>query len=328
MLKYYLPIVNDENYPYSFRVRAKIPSENNDNSKVINNLNECEKNDIVVLGKKHTIDDVNYLKSKNINYIFDVSDDKWSLLKETWNHTCQYAKHLTTTCQRLKEKIIEYTGRKEVTVIPDPTERPEEEAKFRVSDNMKLVYYGSHGNMKQIDFITLNKRLQFQRPGTSLIVITNKPEGIPKVRKHPKFHGKMSDSKKAELKRDMQSFFDNNIVNWSFGRQGRYVRESDLVILPVNADDHMTQSKGNNRPVDALRLGRFVITTPGCPSYENLKDFIWIGSDICNGFQWAIENQEEVLWKIQAGQSYIRHNYTPEIIGNKWKELYENISSH
>ena len=109
MLKYYLPIVKDENYPYSFRVRAKIPSEHNDNSKVINDLTECNKDDIVVLAKKHTKEDVDYLISKNINYIFDVSDDKWDPQwgpEDKWNYTCKYAKHITTTCQRLKEKIL------------------------------------------------------------------------------------------------------------------------------------------------------------------------------------------------------------------------------
>ena len=145
MLKYYLPVVKDEKYPYSFRVRAKIPSENNKNSKVINYLKDCNKDDVVVLAKKHTREDVDYLISKNINYIFDVSDDKWNPKwgpEDEWNYTCMHAKHITTTCQRLKEKVIEYTGRKEVTIIPDPTERPEEKAKFRVSGNMKLVYRG------------------------------------------------------------------------------------------------------------------------------------------------------------------------------------------
>ena len=303
---------------------------------IINDLKNCNSKDTVVLAKKHTLEDVNYLKSKNIDYIFDVSDDKWELFGEQWNYTCKYARHITTTCQRLKDKILDYTGIQDVTVIPDPTERPEEEAKFIVSNNMKLVYYGSHGNMRQIDFISLNKRLQRQRPNTQLKVITNKPEGIPKVRKHKLWRRGMSRDEQNALRKEMQSFFDYNIIDWTYGRQGKYVRESDLVVLPINSNDYMAQSKGNNRPVDALRLGRFVITTKGCPSYESLKDYIWIGSevstsvenDICNGFQWAIENQEEVLSKIKAGQNYIRLNYAPEIIGNKWKELYENISSH
>ena len=332
MLKYYLPVIPVlVKSPYSFRVRAQIPSEYNKNSKVINYLTDCNKDDIVVLAKKHTKEDVDYLISKNINYIFDVSDDKWDPQwgpEDEWNYTCKHAKHITTTCQRLKEKVIEYTGRKEITVIPDPTERPEEEAKFRVSGNMKLVYYGSHGNMKQIDWISEYKKILKKRPGTELKVITNKPEGIPKVKKHPLWYKGISRDGEKALRKEMQVFFDNNIIDWTYGKQGSLVRECDLVVLPVNKDDHMTQCKGNNRPVDALRLGRFVITTPGCPSYESLKDYIWIGKNIVDGYLWAINNPEKVLWKIQAGQKHIRKFYTPEIIGNKWKELYENISSH
>jgi len=72
MLKYYLPVIPVlVKSPYSFRVRAQIPSEYNKNSKVINYLTDCNKDDIVVLAKKHTKEDVDYLISKNINYIFE-----------------------------------------------------------------------------------------------------------------------------------------------------------------------------------------------------------------------------------------------------------------
>ena len=35
--------------------------------------------------------------------------------------------------------------------------------------------------------------------------------------------------------------------------------------------------QGNNRPIDALQQGRIVLTNPGIPSYEDLKDFLYIG---------------------------------------------------
>ena len=49
--------------------------------------------------------------------------------------------------------------------------------------------------------------------------------------------------------------------------QNKIVRQSDLVLLPVNNDHEMTQyNYCNNRPVDALRQHRFVITNATIPS--------------------------------------------------------------
>jgi glycosyltransferase involved in cell wall biosynthesis len=325
MLKYFLPIVQNEYYPYSFRVRAMLPSKQIKDSQITNHIKNCNQNDVVVLGKKHKKEDVLSLVDRKIPFIFDVSDDKWESDGTQWSDTCFHATKITTTCQRLKEKIAEYTNREDAIVIPDPTERPEEDIRFNITEKMKLVYYGSHGNYRQIDFVTILEQLKKVYNNTELKIITNKPDHIPKAQKHPAwFHG-ISKKRQKELEVQMQSILDQNTVDWSFGTQGSLVRQSNIVILPVNPNDRMTQSKGNNRPVDALRLGRFVITTPGCPSYEVLKDFIYIG-DIAEGYKWALENKEEVIEKITAGQKFVRENYCIEVIADKWKKVYEDIS--
>ena len=88
----------------------------------------------------------------------------------------------------------------------------------------------------------------------------------------------------------------------------------------------MTQYKGNNRPVDALRQGRFVITNATIPSWMKLNKFIWCG-DINEGIKWAINNPKEVIKKIEEGQKLVGSLYTPEAITKEWKRVYNVCNS-
>ncbi len=86
------------------------------------------------------------------------------------------------------------------------------------------------------------------------------------------------------------------------------------------------RSKGNNRPIDAIRQGKFVITTTTIPSYVELKDYLYAG-DILRGFKFALQNPKMVYEKILKGQEYIRNFYEPKQIANKWLELERKIIS-
>ena len=145
---------------------------------------------------------------------------------------------------------------------------------------MNAVYYGSAGNLNQIDWSNIDLK------NINLQIISN--EGP---------------------------------IKWSFKIQGEIVRQSDIVLLPVNNDHEMTMYKGHNRPVDALRQGRLVITNAKIPSWLLLQRFIWCG-DINEGIKWAINNPKEVKQKVKEGQSFVKNNFTPEIITKKWEKVY------
>ena len=317
MLKYFLPPVEDNLVPYSYRARAIIPAKHFEMGKVIETLEDIHDNDIVVLGKKHNAEHTEYLKRNNKPFIFDISDDKFALFGDLWKQTCKDAVLITTTCSTLGNVIKEHTGKNSV-VIPDPTEREEEEAKFEIKDNMKVVYYGSEGNMRDIKLFTFYETLNRVKP-TSLTIITNKLDR-PLVKNHPKYRAKLTKPQEYELEKEMDWMW-SLLTDWTFEKQARLVRESNLVVLPTSTKNIMTKSKGNNRPVDALRMGRFVITTPGCPSWEDLRKFIWVG-DISQGYKWALNNPFEVVSLIKKGQKFIRENYEPKIIAEQWKEVY------
>ena len=274
MLKFYTPDRKGKQEPYSYRSRARLVG------KCIENIGQAFNNDMVVLGRIHTEKDVESLRNNNIRYIHDICDNKWPMLEKLWSNTNEYATAITTTCNKLKE-LIESKTNKPVYVIPDPTERDEEPVKFEPNPaRLNAVYYGSAGNLKQIDWNTINLN------GVNLQIISN--EGP---------------------------------IKWSYKIQGEIVRQSDIVLLPVNNDHEMTQYKGNNRPVDALRQGRFVITNATIPSWIKLNKFIWCG-DINEGIKWAINNPKEVIKKVEEGQKLVGSIYTPEAITKEWERVY------
>jgi len=279
MLKFYTPDRKGKQEPYSYRSRARLVG------KCIDNIGQAFNNDMVVLGRIHTEKDVESLRNNNIKYIHDICDNKWPMLEKLWANTNQYATAITTTCYKLRD-LIESKVNKEVFVIPDPTERDEEPIKFEPNPaRLNAVYYGSAGNLKQINWSNINLK------NVDLKIISN--EGP---------------------------------IFWDYKTQGEFVRQSDLVLLPVNNDHEMTQYKGNNRPIDALRQGKFVVTNATIPSWQLLSNFIWCG-DINDGIKWAINNPKEVIKKVEAGQKFIRNNYTPEKISKEWERVYNVCNS-
>ena len=279
MLKFYTPDRKGKIEPYSYRSRARLVG------KCIENIGQAFNNDMVVLGRIHTEKDVESLRNNNIRYIHDICDNKWPMLEKLWANTNQYATAITTTCYKLRD-LIESKVNKEVFVIPDPTEREEEPIKFAPNlARLNAVYYGSAGNLEQINWSNIDLK------NVDLKIISNKGP-----------------------------------IFWDYKTQGEFVRQSDLVLLPVNNDHEMTQYKGNNRPIDALRQGKFVITNATIPSWQLLTNFIWLG-DINDGIKWAINNPKEVIKKVEAGQKFVRNNYTPEKISKEWERVYNVCNS-
>jgi len=293
MLKFLSPDRGSASEPYSYRSRAKLINT----GQVITDLEDVTEDDIVVLGRIHEKEHVNKFRKLNISFIHDICDNKYlptddpgaqAKLLSLWRHTNQFALTITTTCDELKE-YIQTKVDKPIFVIPDPTERDEEPVKFLFNNQIEMIYYGSWGNYEQLD---LNK---YKFKDTSLKIITNQS-------KHHTF-----DTRK--------------LIKWNFQTQGDLVRQSDIVLLPVNNDFEMSKYKGNNRPVDAIRQGRFVITNATTKSWLKLKDFMWCG-DIEEGFKWAINNPVQVKEKITLGQKYVRENYSVDVISKKWLEVY------
>jgi hypothetical protein len=97
--------------------------------------------------------------------------------------------------------------------------------------------------------------------------------------------------------------------------------ESAAVVLLTGANPGASP----NRPVKALRAGRFVVAPEDCPSsWRELSEYIWIG-DVREGIRWALANREEACLKVSAGQEYARTRFSPQSIGSQWADLFGSI---
>ena len=321
MLVFVTPKLDTTRIPYSYRSRATIPSANIKDSRVTDDITSVKPDDIVVLGKKHSKEDAEYCISKEINYIVDIADDKFDQFKH-WRFTIPNANAVTTTCHRLREVIQEETG-KNSYVIPDPTERPRGEPKFEVKDVMNTFYYGSDGNYSKLMWPEIKEVLNKIRP-TDVKIMTNKPEHPPKKNKLSKKHGGwwLEPQKRKHFENIGMKQYEE-LLSWDYEKQGKLVKQSDFVILPVVNDRH-SQCKGNNRPIDALQQGRIVLTNPGIPSYEDLADYLYLGH-FYESYQLMVDNPKQVIRKIKNAQSLIDQHYTPKAVGKKWEQVYEIV---
>lgn len=104
---------------------------------------------------------------------------------------------------------------------------------------------------------------------------------------------------------------------WSLDATWQAFRDCDVVIIPIRVDDQGKLVKSPNRLVEALWAGRFVVASP-IPSYQEFKDFVWLGERIVDGIRWALDHPVEVKRRIAAGQAYIEKNCSPDAIARQW----------
>jgi len=322
MLVFHTPNLVDQLVPYSYRARATVPSSHIENSRVTHDLSTIEKGDVVVLGKKHQLQDAVHLKENNIKFIVDIADHKFTVPEfKHWYATIPMASAITTTCEFLAMTIRKETGVKNIHVIPDPTERKRKDPDFQVKDIMTMCWYGADKNFEKVDWGLVQTELSKVYP-TQFMFMSNP---IKPKRPHKRIKSHHYWLRDMSIKDRHLSAFDN-VIEWSFEGQERMVDEADIVLIPVT-NDKEAKSKGNNRPIDALQRGKFVLSNPGINSYEILKDYIAIGN-LCEEYKKAIDNPEKINDMIKKGQIEIDKNYTPYSIGNKWKKVYEAVNNN
>lgn len=98
----------------------------------------------------------------------------------------------------------------------------------------------------------------------------------------------------------------------------------DLVLLPTDATSAARIGASPNRLTESLWAGRFVVAS-GLASYWEFKDCAWIGEDLIEGLEWALEHPNTVRARIARGQSLIADRYSPEAIGNCWYDALHEV---
>ena len=289
---------------YSFRARGKLLLENMPNShgyikdyKLIKDTNE-----LYIIGKEFDNDIIDHCNKNNIKYVMDISDYKFykNSLLELYKKATENCKAIVTTCDHLADEIKKIFD-KPCIVIEDPTERKQIKPNkkiFTKNDNINLVTYGARKNIRSINFEILKQQLFNVHQNIHLKIITNKSIEDPL-----------------------------EWIDWNFNLQEKLVREADFILLPIAYAEKKKAfllSKGNNRPIDGIQQGKFVITNNTIPSYVDLNNFLWAGN-IAEGLRYAIDNPNEVVQKITLGQEHINKYYTPKHIVTKWLNLERKI---
>jgi hypothetical protein len=108
--------------------------------------------------------------------------------------------------------------------------------------------------------------------------------------------------------------------NWSRQQEDKDLASAAVVLLTGS-----NPGASSNRPVKALRAGRFVVCPEESPpSWKELADFIWIG-DVREGVRWALDNREEACRKVTLGQQFVKTRFSPQSIGSQWADLFASI---
>jgi glycosyltransferase involved in cell wall biosynthesis len=215
---------------------------------------------------------------------------------------------ITTTNEFLAREIKTYTG-KDAYIIDDPTERKKIDPFFRTlktNDTIKLFYYGSEKNFACLKF---KKIIDDIKKISNFYVLINIMIDRPK---------KYIDN--------LKDYIENNIIkiyDYDYDEQERLIKDSDIILLPINSKDfnkHIVYQKSPNRVIDAIQMGKIVITNSGVASYEKFKDFVYWNENhnYEEAINWILNNKEQVIKKITEGQKYIDQHHTPEIIGKQW----------
>ena len=103
---------------------------------------------------------------------------------------------------------------------------------------------------------------------------------------------------------------------WTLAGEARALANAGVVLLTGS-----NPGASANRPIKAIRAGRFVVAPEDSPeSWKELSEFMWIG-DVREGIAWAFANREEACRKVAAGQKHSRI-FSPQSIGSQWADLF------
>ncbi len=215
--------------------------------------------------------------------VFDVCDYHFNTKHADFYRSMISACDVITCSTEYMREQIKIQSDKDATVIPDPYEFVELAPEFAPEETPRLVWFGHESNIRALEKIPLRGKTT---------IVTNCEEK------------------------------DSGPIKWvPYSKDAviYHARESDLVLIPQILDNRGL-SKGNNRLLESLRMGKFSICSD-VPSYRELEEFCYIG-DIKEGIEWAYANKQEVRDKIKAGQAYIRQRYSPESIGEMWRGVF------
>lgn len=179
---------------------------------------------------------------------------------------------------------------------------------------VRLLWFGHPSNMEYLLRHLKPISLLAQRVRCRLTLCTGD---------HPQLASRL-----AAARKEAGDVLDIRFLEWSMQTIGQALLDADMVVIPGDPSDPVKRAAGNNRLIEAIWAGRFVVAN-ALPSYREFSDLAWIGSDLQEGITWALNFPEEARKRIEGGQRKIEQEYTQDRIGQRWLTvLSEAIARH
>jgi hypothetical protein len=250
-------------------------------------------------------------KSKGAFTIYDLCDNKFDE-KEDYSPCCEAADAITVNSEQMGISVKHNTGR-DSHVIPDPGERPVLEPSFAPKGDVRLLWFGSSASLKFVPWVELWSNLERHIKNYQFTMVTAKVDRLRNkmLERHRRGHTPGVN-------------FDRiHMLEWDWNLQGRLLAETDIVVIPVVTENYRTDTKSANRVIDSLFSGRFVVTTP-LASYLEFAPYTW-QQDTIQGIQWAVQNPNHVMDRVQQGQQYALDNYSARRVAERFVETVDAI---
>lgn len=110
---------------------------------------------------------------------------------------------------------------------------------------------------------------------------------------------------------------------WSVPALESALDSCDIVVLPFATGSAQAAGKSNNRALQALHAGRYVVAHP-IDSYRPLAAFCGIDAALPAAIAAALADPAGTLERIRRGQAHVAAQYGPAAIGQRWAALAQD----
>ncbi len=282
------------------------------------------KHDILLLANviKVLLDRLDAIRSQGGRIVVDVSDfklssefldamarafgpDKAQAYRNILQALFARSDAVTAPTEALAQQMRDALGAaKPVFVIEDVVEVARQPAKFAPGQELQLLWFG---------FLTAHV--------AALRQLVH--DDLPKIRqRHPARLKLVCEKLPSGESRQVfgtaePAAFGVACEQWSVPVLEAALADCDLVVLPFDADAASSKGKSNNRALQALAAGRYVVAHP-LESYQSLRDVIGLDASIAQGVETALRDPAATLARLQAGQDVVQARYSPAANAAHW----------
>ena len=268
---------------------------------------------VIIINKAFHINIPNLIKKANELDIKVISIfDDWFFSQNSSNYdrltlNSEIAKYSDLLIAKTKQaaKIIEKNTSLSVSIISDCIRYIPNNTISKIRYPFEICWFGMHTNY---DTLILGlQEISKHDFDCNLTIITNNILELQKIIKKIKLN-------KTKI----------NYIKWT-EEANKIIIKSDIVIIPY-IDDEKRKVKSQNRIIESMNLGKFVITSD-VELTKEFKNFCYIG-EIGDGLAWIIENKELTISMINNGSKYVKENYTIEAISKQWLNKIYSIAGY